>query len=119
MTGSSAIVNGAVHDGGHPRRALVPIALLVPEREPVITSTREPRFVDHATCPMCGTDREGIEYHGVLMSGAKVYTLAAHTAGARRVASGQPRCLGAGMRMVFEGGVWKGAPAPAQEVLSL
>lgn len=77
---------------------------------PYITSERAPRFVDHTACPMCGTDREGIEYHGTLMTGAKVHTIAAHTAGMRRVQRGQPRCLGSGMRLVFEGGVWKGAP---------
>ena len=76
----------------------------------VITSKRGSRYVDHTTCPMCGVDGQGIEYHGVLMSGAKVHTLAAHTSGMRRVQAGEPRCLGAGMRVVFEGGAWKGAP---------
>lgn len=77
----------------------------------VITSKLGPRYVDHAPCPMCGVDRQGIEYHGELMSGAKVHTIAAHTSGMRRVAPGQPRCLGAGMRMVFDDGVWKGLRA--------
>lgn len=83
-----------------------------PEREPVIHSKRASRFVDRTACPMCGTADEGIEFHGVLMSGVKVHTIVAHTAGMKRVESGQPRCLGSGMRMVFEGGVWKGAPTP-------
>ncbi len=82
----------------------------VAEREPVITSTRGGRFVDHMPCPMCGRDQLGIEYHGELMSGAKVHLIAAHTPGLRRVERGRPRCLGAGMRVVFENGVWKGAP---------
>jgi hypothetical protein len=78
------------------------------EREPVITSKRGSRFVDHTSCQYCGTDGMGVEFHGVLMSGAKVHQLVAHSPGVRRVASGQPRCLGAGMRLVFEGGEWKG-----------
>lgn len=78
---------------------------------PYITSERGSRYVDRMTCPMCGTDREGIEYHGELMSGAKVHTVQAHTAGKRRTERGQPRCLGAGMRVVFEGGIWKGLPS--------
>lgn len=95
-----------------PRRALVPLSAFEErKREPVIHSTRPARFVDHAVCPMCGTDRMGIEYHGELKSGAKVHQIAAHTPNFRRVERGQPRCLGAGMRMVFEGGAWKGAPA--------
>lgn len=81
------------------------------ETAPYITSKRGSRFVDHTACPMCGIDGQGVEYHGTLMSGAKVHQLAAHTAGMRRVERGQPRCLGAGMRLVFEGGGWKGAPA--------
>ena len=80
-------------------------------RTPVITSKRGSRFVDHAPCPMCGFPRVGIEYHGTLMSGAKVHTLAKHTAGSGASLSRQPRCLGAGMRIVFEGGQWKGAPS--------
>jgi hypothetical protein len=60
---------------------------------------------------MCGTEGQGVEYQGELRSGAKIHTLAAHTAGMRRVERGQPRCLGAGMRLVFEGGIWKGAPS--------
>lgn len=70
-------------------------------------STRGPRFVGHAVCPMCGVDGIGVEYHGELMTGAKVHQLAAHTAGMRRVDRMQPRCLGAGMKVT-----WKGAPAP-------
>lgn len=80
-------------------------------RQPVITSTRGPKYVDHMTCPMCGTDGQGVEYHGQLMSGAKVHTIAAHAAGIRRAQRGQPRCLGAGMRIVFVEGIWKGAPS--------
>lgn len=83
-----------------------------PERQPVITSTRGPRFVAHATCPWCGTPEVGVEYQGELRSGAKVHTLAAHTAGMRRTERGQPLCLGARMRMVLEGGTWKGAQKP-------
>lgn len=82
------------------------------QREPVITSTRPPRFVDYTGCPMCGHERLGVEYHGELMSGAKVHTLAAHSPSMARVQNGgKPRCLGAGLRMVFEGGTWKGAPS--------
>lgn len=87
-------------------------AYTAPEREPVIHSKRASRFVDRTACPMCGTADEGIEFHGVLMSGVKVHTIVAHTAGMKRVETKQPRCLGSGMRMVFEGGVWKGAPTP-------
>ena len=94
------------------RRDLLAPAATLPERQPVITSKRPPRFVDHTSCPLCGIDRIGVEYHGVLMTGAKVHTLAAHTANMRRVDTKQPRCLGAGMRVVFEGGVWKGASTP-------
>lgn len=85
---------------------------VVVDRMPVITSARGPRFVDHMTCPLCGTDRLGIEYHGELMSGAKVHTIAAHTAGLRRVERKQPRCLGATMRVEFVGGVWRGVQQP-------
>lgn len=74
-----------------------------------INSTRGPRFVDHGTCSMCGVERLGIEYHGELRSGAKVHQFAAHSEGRRSVQSGRPRCLGAGMRVVFEGGTWRGA----------
>lgn len=94
-----------------PRRALIPLEQLKPERKPVIHSTRGPRFVDHTQCPMCGVDRIGIEFHGVLMSGAKVHTITAHTPEKRRVEPGQPRCLGAGMRMIFVDGAWRGEPA--------
>jgi hypothetical protein len=72
---------------------------------------RTPRFVAYAPCPMCGFDRVGIEYHGTLLSGAQVNQLAAHAPGMGRGDHGKPRCLGAGMRMLLEGGVWKGAPA--------
>ena len=96
-----------------PRPVSAPVVQLVTrpvhvEREPVITSTRGPRFVDHMTCPMCGVEQLGIEYQGELMSGAKVNTLAAHTPGMRRVERKQPRCLGAGVRVEFVGGVWRG-----------
>lgn len=84
----------------------------VVERQPVITSTRGPRWVDHMTCPMCGSEDVGIAYQGELMSGAKVHTLGAHSPGMRSVKHGMPRCLGAGMRVVFEGGEWKGEPRP-------
>lgn len=95
-----------------PRRALVPLSRFVePEPERAVIE-RGPRFVDTTTCPMCGIDRIGIEFHGVLMTGAKVHTIAVHTPNMRRVQNGQPRCLGAAMRIVFEGGVWRGAPAP-------
>lgn len=89
------------------RRALVPLDRV---REPVITSTRGSRFVDHTACPMCGTDGEGVEFHGVLLTGVKVHTIAAHSPAMRRVQNGHPRCLGSSMRMVFEAGSWKGAP---------
>ena len=79
-------------------------------RIPVITSKRGPKYVDHTACPMCGVDRVGIEYHGELMTGAKVHTLAAHTAELRYSKSGQPRCLGAGMRVEFVEGAWRGVP---------
>lgn len=82
------------------------------EREPVITSKRQPRFVDHATCSMCGVTELGVEYHGELRDGTKVHQLAAHTAGMRRVERKQPRCLGAGMRVAFVDGGWHGAPKP-------
>lgn len=88
----------------------VAVAVLPAVRQPVIHSTRGPRYVDHMTCPMCGADREGIEYHGELMSGAKVHTIQAHTAGMRRVQRGEPRCLGAAMRVVFTSSGWLGAP---------
>lgn len=90
-------------------RATAPTAPAAPaEREPVITSKRPPRFVDHATCPMCGIDRLGVEFHGELRSGAKVHQLAAHTANMRRVDTKQPRCLGSSMRMEFVDGNWRG-----------
>jgi hypothetical protein len=82
------------------------------EPERLVTTTRDARYVDRGTCPMCGVTELGIEYHGRLLTGAKVHTLASHTAGMRRVQNGEPRCLGAGMRIVFAGGVWKGAPEP-------
>lgn len=69
------------------------------ERQPVITSTRGPRYVAHAACPLCGVDGVGVESQGTLMTGVEVRTLAAHTAGMRRVDRRQPRCLGAGMRL--------------------
>jgi hypothetical protein len=81
-------------------------------REPVITSKRGPRFVDRTRCPMCGTDELGIEYHGELRDGSKVHQIAAHTAGLRRVDTKQPRCLGAGLRVVFDEGGWRGVVTP-------
>lgn len=87
-----------------------PVALEV-ERQPVITSERGPKYVDYATCPMCGVTDLGIEYQGELRSGAKLHTISAHTAERRRVERGMPRCLGAKMFVVFEGGAWKGASA--------
>ena len=85
-----------------------------PPSPPVVRAiapvTRGPKFVDAMTCPMCNVERLGITYQGELMSGAKVHELAAHSAGRRSVANGQPRCLGARMRVVFENGIWKGAP---------
>lgn len=91
------------------RRASMPPRVVA--TPPYITSTRGPRFVDYTPCPMCGHERIGIEYHGQLMSGAKVHQLAAHTAGMARVAPRQPRCLGAGMRLVFTASGWEGARA--------
>lgn len=85
---------------------------VVTERQPVITSTRGPKYVDHMTCPMCGVERVGIEYHGELMSGAKVHTIAAHSPEMRCVMPKQPRCLGAGMRVRFVNGAWAGEPKP-------
>lgn len=81
------------------------------ERAPVITSTRGPRFVDRAPCPMCPAPSVGIEAHGELRDGTKVRTLTAHSPGLGRVQSGHPRCLAAGMRMVFVDGAWQGVPA--------
>lgn len=78
-------------------------------REPVITSTRGSRFVDYMDCPMCGAVKLGIEFHGELMSGAKVHQLAAHAAGKRSVPdSKSPRCRGAAMRVDFVDGNWRG-----------
>lgn len=89
----------------------LPLPVLpVPVASAYITSKRGPRYVDHTACPLCGVTELGIEYHGQLMSGAKVHQLYAHTAGKRLVLRGLSRCLGSGVRVVFEGGVWKGAP---------
>ena len=92
---------------GRARRAQLRAAVAAPA---VIPNKTGPRFVDYSPCPMCGAPRVGVEYHGELMSGAKVHQLYAHSEGRGIRLRGQPRCLGAGMRVVFEGGVWKGAP---------
>lgn len=86
------------------KHALVELSHVMPT-----VTVRGPRFVDHCTCPMCGVDQLGLEYQGELRSGVKVHTIATHTEGMRRVERGQPRCLGSGVKMVFEGGTWKGA----------
>lgn len=78
------------------------------ERDPVIHSKRGPKYVDHMPCPICGRAELGIEFHGELRSGAKIHTIAAHSAGARLVLPRQPRCLGAGLRVLFEAGIWRG-----------
>lgn len=78
-------------------------------REPVIKSARPSRFIDHMDCPMCGAVKLGIEYHGELKNGTKVHQLAAHEHGLRSVTrTGNPRCLGAGMRVEFVDGNWRG-----------
>jgi len=77
------------------------------EREPVITSERAPRFVAHASCSLCGVRDLGVEFHGELMSGAKIHQLAAHSPDKRSVQRGQPRCLGSGARVQFVGGHWR------------
>ena len=95
-------------------------AATLPEREPVITSKRPPRFVDHTSCPMCGVTELGIEFHGTLIKGGDVHHLAAHTAGKRSVQNGQARCLGSGMRVARDtegrwravAGVVEGAQQP-------
>lgn len=78
-------------------------------RTPVITSKRGPRYVDYCECPTCHFPKVGVEYHGTLMSGAKVHQVAAHTEGSGANRRGWPRCLGAGMRLVLENGEWKAA----------
>lgn len=75
-------------------------------------NVRGPKYVDHATCPMCGTTREGITYQGMRASGAKIHELAAHSPGYRSVRPKEPRCLGSGMRMAFVDGQWVGEARP-------
>lgn len=74
-----------------------------------ITSERSPRFVARATCPSCSVEQVGITFHGVLMSGAKVYEIAAHTPGQRRRLNKQPRCEGSGARMQLTADGWRAA----------
>lgn len=78
-------------------------------RAEVITSKRGPRFADYTACPLCGHPRIGLEYQGELLSGVKLHTLYAHSPGSAMVQRGKPRCLGAGMRMTFVAGGWRGA----------
>lgn len=78
----------------------------VPTEVDHITSKRGPRFADYTTCPMCGHERLGLEYQGELLSGVRLHTLAAHSPAAGRTTKGQPRCLGAGMRMKFVAQGW-------------
>ncbi len=77
-----------------------------PQRQPVITSSRPPRFVDYMACPMCAY-RVGIEFHGVLMSGAKVHTIGVHSPGRGNRRNSEPRCMGAALRVEFVGD-WRG-----------
>ena len=87
-----------------------------PQREPVVTSSRPPRFVDKTTCPMCGVTELGIEFHGTLIKGGDVHQLAAHTAEKRSVQHGQPRCLGAAMRVARdEEGRWRAVKHVVEE----
>lgn len=104
-----------------PRTAPVaPLPQVVPARSAVptssevdhITSKRGPRFADYTSCPMCGHERLGLEYQGELRSGVKLHTLAAHSPGAGRTTKGQPRCLGAGMRMKFVAAGWVSEASP-------
>lgn len=78
---------------------------------PSIFTPRAPRFVDYTPCPMCGY-RLGLEYQGELRSGVKLHTIAAHSAGRGSVRPGEPRCLGAGLRMVFTPSGWRGEVRP-------
>jgi hypothetical protein len=88
---------------GVPARPVVPASVST-------FAPRGPRFVDYMPCPLCGHERVGIEFHGTLMSGAKVHALFSHSMGAALVRKGMPRCMGSGLRVVFLGGVWRGAP---------
>ncbi len=81
---------------------------VVPEHPGLsIFAPRAPRYVDYMSCPLCSY-RVGIEFHGVLMSGAKVHTVGAHSPGRGNRRNGEPRCMGAGMRVEFVGD-WRGA----------
>jgi hypothetical protein len=101
-----------------PRSAPRPLVRVVPRpvveapSPTIVGAPRGARFVDHTACPYCGTEREGIEYHGQLRDGSKVHTIAAHTEGLRRVERGRPRCLGSGMRLTFTAAGWAGERAP-------
>jgi hypothetical protein len=94
----------SVELAGAPARPVVPASVST-------FAPRGPRFVDYMPCPLCGHERVGIEFHGTLMSGAKVHALFSHSMGAALVRKGMPRCMGSGLRVVFRGGVWQGAPS--------
>lgn len=98
-----ATAHGREHAGA-PTRPVVPIG-------EVIHSKRGPRFVDYAGCPMCGHHRIGVVYLGVSIKGPKMHELFAHSPGSASSRRGEPRCLGAGLRVVFVGGSWQGETA--------
>ncbi len=84
------------------------VQLREPNREPVVSSSRPPRFVDKTACPMCGVTELGIEFHGTLLRGGDVHKLAAHTAEKRSVQNGQARCPGSGLRVARDAeGRWR------------
>lgn len=68
---------------------------------------RQKRFVDHMPCPTCGHPSVGVEFHGVLMSGAKVHELAKHAPGRGNRRGNESVCLGSKVRVVFEHGDWR------------
>lgn len=74
----------------------------------VITPTRGARFVDYMACPLCFHPRVGITFQGELRDGSKVHELFAHSMGVGMVHRDKPRCLGAGLRVVFKDGTWQG-----------
>lgn len=79
-----------------------------PQRTPVITSTRGPRYVGIATCPLCFCARVGVTFHGVLTSGQGVYQLATHSPGAPSRQHGKPRCNGSEKRLAnLPDGTWR------------
>ncbi len=96
---SSAVLAGA------PARAAVFSRATVGE----ITcfTPRGKRFVDYMACPLCKAPRVGIEYHGELLSGAKVHELAKHSPGRANRRGQLPACDASKIRVVFENGDWR------------